>query len=81
MAYDSGQGALFKNTGKKSDQHPDYRGEANIDGQLHRLSVWIRTAKSGTKYMSLAIQPKEPDVEGRKVETARTTEMDDEIPF
>jgi uncharacterized protein (DUF736 family) len=80
MPYDSGKGGLFKNTDKKSDQHPDYRGEANIDGQPHRISAWIRTAKSGTKYMSLAIQPKESDVERRKSATP-SDDMEDSIPF
>jgi hypothetical protein len=82
MPYDPGKGALFRNAEKKSDQHPDYRGEANIDGELYRLNAWLRTAKSGSKYMSLSFRPKEPDVPSRKPAMANTAaDVDDEIPF
>jgi hypothetical protein len=70
-------GALFKNQRKEKDTHPDYKGNAVIDGVDMWISAWIRTAQStGDKYMSLSFQPKN--------EPARRPDSDDinyEIPF
>jgi len=58
--YDNtNSGALFKNKDKKTDNHPDYRGSINVDGQEFWISSWLKTAKSGEKYMSLSVQPKQ----------------------
>jgi hypothetical protein len=60
MQYNEGKGSLFKNSDKTEDQHADYRGEANIGGEPHWVNAWVRTAKSGIKYLSLSIKRKEP---------------------
>ena len=52
-------GSLFKNTDKKSDNHPDYNGSILVGGQPYWLNAWLKTAKNGTKYMSLSMKPKE----------------------
>lgn len=58
--YDNtGRGALFKNDQKASDKHPDYKGQANVDGVDCWVDAWIKTAESGRKYMSLSIKPKD----------------------
>ena len=60
MDYDNtNSGALFKNDKKQSDNHPDYKGTINVDGVDYWLSSWLKTSKSGTKFMSLSVQPKE----------------------
>lgn len=57
--YDNtNRGALFKNEDKQQDNHPDYRGNVNVDGKEFWLDAWIRTSKAGKKYMSLSIKPK-----------------------
>jgi hypothetical protein len=48
-------GALFRVREQKSEQHPTHRGEVFIDGVKYRLSAWVKTAKSGEKYFSLAL--------------------------
>ena len=53
------QGAIFKNDKKETENQPDYRGSINTDGTDYWLSAWIKTAKSGVKYMSLSVQKKE----------------------
>ena len=59
MAYDNtNSGALFKNADKQSDNHPDYRGQINVDGKEFWLSAWLKTSKKGEKYMSLSVKPK-----------------------
>lgn len=61
MAYDNtNSGALFKNTKKEKDTHPDYNGSINVDGVDYWLNAWLKTsAKTGDKFMSLSVKPKE----------------------
>ncbi len=59
-------GSLFKNDKQKPEQ-PDYRGSIMIGGQEYRLSAWIKDGKAGTKFMSIAAQPKEQVAPGGEV--------------
>ena len=60
MEYDNkNSGALFKNDKKQSESHPDYKGTINVDGREYWLSSWLKFSKSGNKFMSLSVQPKE----------------------
>jgi hypothetical protein len=53
-------GALFKNDKQGNENWPDYRGQINVNGEDFWISAWLKTSKKdGTKYMSLAVQPKE----------------------
>jgi uncharacterized protein (DUF736 family) len=52
-------GSLFKNDRKEKDSHPDYKGEAMVNGQLMWMSAWIKTSAKGKKFMSFSFQPKE----------------------
>jgi hypothetical protein len=83
--YDNtNNGALFKNTDKDHVRQPDYRGELNVAGAEYWLSAWLRESKKGTKYFSLAVQPKQPKVAAPDPGGARPSlkdELDDEIPF
>ena len=47
-------GALFKEEDKKSEKHPDYKGNCLINGQKMYIAAWVNTAESGKKYMSLS---------------------------
>jgi hypothetical protein len=62
MAWEhkEGSGALFKNAKKEKDSHPDYRGDAMVNGTLMEIAAWIKEGKNGGKFMSLSIKPK-PD--------------------
>jgi len=81
------RGALFKNNKKTSDRHPDYNGSVNAAGVEYWISAWINTARSGLKYMKLALTAKEeqivrPEGEGIKPDLKKTAEITpDEIPF
>ena len=52
-------GVLFKNDKKKNEKNRDYQGNAEIDGVAYWVSAWIKTGKSGVKFMSLSFKPKE----------------------
>lgn len=79
-------GALFTNRDKRSQNHPDFRGDLHLDktfliqqmdksnGPLVKIAVsaWNKTAASGTEYMSLAAS--EPYVKPAQA-------ADDDIPY
>jgi uncharacterized protein (DUF736 family) len=70
MAFEQkpNSGALFTNRDKRSQNHPDFRGDLHLDktfliqqmdkskGALVKISIsaWQKTAASGTDYMSLS---------------------------
>ncbi len=66
-------GTLFKNTRKEQSNHPDYTGNAMIDGIEYRMSAWIKEGAKG-KFMSLAFKPKEGNGN-------RSSDPSDDIPF
>ena len=84
MAYEQkeGQGALFKNTEKKSEKHPDYRGDITIGGAKFWLAAWIKEGKNG-KYMSVNATPKEEKTDGgvKRNPAPMANDEGDEIPF
>tara|TARA_R100000664_G_scaffold17520_1_gene26460 strand:+ start:641 stop:886 length:246 start_codon:yes stop_codon:yes gene_type:complete len=73
-------GALFKNTKKETDKHPDYTGSIVVDDKEYWISGWNNTAKSsGTKYMGLSVTLKEPKTQ--MVEENTPAMSDEDIPF
>ena len=80
MAYEQrdNSGSLFKNEKKTEPKHPDYKGDALIDGHEMWISAWIKDGKNG-KFMSLSFNPKEGG--GNKPETKPTSNASDGAPF
>ena len=85
MDYDNtDSGALFKNDKKETEKHPDYRGSINVGGTDYWLSAWIKTAKTGGKYMSLAVTAKDAPRDKAAPVVQRLPEdpfADQDIPF
>ena len=73
-------GALFRNERKETDKHPDYRGEINVDGTDYWISAWLKTSGKGTKFMSLAVTPKE-DKPSKPAKPQKQMDDDQDIPF
>jgi hypothetical protein len=67
---DTNRGALFREQ-KEKETDRDYSGTINIGGVEYWLSGWVKTSKKGTKYLSLAVKPKDAP--------AADQTMDDEI--
>ena len=63
-------GSLFKNTYKKEDKHPDYKGTANIGGVLMDVAAWIKDGNGG-KFMSLKFSPPRQKQQPDRAEQAR----------
>lgn len=81
-------GALFKNDQKETANHPDYRGQINVNGQEFWLSAWIKPTKKdpSKRFMSLSVKPKEqsapaPVKQASKPAGSGFEDMDDDVPF
>ena len=73
MANKDNSGALFKEKEKKSEKHPDYKGNCLVNGEVMYIAAWINTPKAGgDKYMSLSFSPP-PDSAKYNKETADAT--------
>ena len=89
MAYEirPNSGSLFKNDRKESENHPDYKGTALINGVEMWMSSWLKTGENGTKFMSFSFQPKEQQAQQQaarqaaKPAPAAAPEFDDDMPF
>ena len=86
--YDNNnRGVLFKNDKKETDNHPDYKGRIDVNGQEYWLSAWIKERKgTNQKYMSLSVgdrvEPKEPPHQDTVIEDISDDPIDlSEIPF
>lgn len=70
-------GALFVNDKKSTEKHPDRTGSINIDGKEYWISGWMKEGKSGVKFMSLSVRPKEEQPRQSSEPTRKAKEFDD----
>jgi len=76
------RGSLFRNDDKSKDEDRDYSGSLNVEGREYWLSGWINETKTGTKYLSLSVKPKEErDSDKAKPKGSAARELNDSIPF
>ena len=58
--YDNtNSGAIFVNNKKTTDNHPDRTGSLNVEGVEYWIKGWLKTSKTGDKFMSLSVARKE----------------------
>jgi hypothetical protein len=80
--YDNtNRGSLFKNDRKTADTHADYTGSINVNGQEFWLNAWLKESKSGGKFFSLSVRPKEARTAASEDRSATHVASDDAIPF
>ncbi len=76
-------GALFKNSRKEKENHPDYRGDGKDEqGREYWINGWTKRDKNGNAYLSVSLQDKQ-DQQVRQT-TAAPAQADgghDDLPF
>ena len=78
--YDNtNSGVLILEREKKSEKHPDFKGNINVEGKDYWLSGWVNEAKDGKKYFKLSVQPK--DGEGSTPAPKQDSFPNEDIPF
>jgi uncharacterized protein (DUF736 family) len=76
------RGAIFKNDDKQQDNHPDYKGSLNVNGVDLWVSGWLKTSeKTGKKFMSLSVKPKDEKASKPATKQQKSVEFDDDVPF
>ncbi len=58
MAYERkpGDGVLFQNNRKTSDNSPDMVGEIMVnEGEVKQLAAWTKTDKNGKKFLAVRV--------------------------
>ena len=75
-----GQGKLWNNDKKESDNQPDFTGSLVLDGVKYSLAAWNNVSKAGDTYIGVRIKPWEDRDEENPIEvkTDQTTEMTQE---
>lgn len=77
-------GVLFKND-RKTEKHPAYKGEINVEGKHYSIALWDRQSSKGTTYLSVVVQEfrdvkNEPKEVKEEVKESYDN-LDDDIPF
>lgn len=78
MSYEhkNGNGSLFKNTNKTSENQPDYSGSIKLqDGTNQQIAAWVKDGAKG-KFFSIKLSDLYV-----KPETAQVAETSDDLPF
>ena len=75
METKNNAGAIFKNNYKKSESHPDYKGNCVVNGKEMEIALWVKTSSNGNSYFSASFS--EPYV---APQTAPLVSNDD-LPF
>ena len=71
-------GAIFKNTNKKADNHPDYKGKVNVNGKEMEVALWVKQGKAGSYFSASFSEPYvAPTEERRPVGDS----IDSDLPF
>ncbi len=82
---EEGKMMVHANKWKKTDRHPDYMGEANINGEIMEVALWSKTSQKSLKtFFSGTIQSKKEREERfskKEKEPEKKVEGDEDIPF
>jgi len=76
---DAGNGVLFRNDRREKPSHPEFKGEATIEGKRFWVAAWVKE-KEGKKFFSMAFRPKDEPAKP-KPKAPALADIDDAIPF
>ena len=81
MQYDNtNRGAIFKNTKKTTENHPDMTGSIDVNGVEYWVSAWSKTSQAGAKFLSMSVKPKD-EQQPAKPAQSNDVQFDDDLPF
>ena len=77
-----GRGVLFQNLEKKTETHPDYKGQVMVDGKIVRISAWKKIHANGHLF-SLSVMKSPTEMERESVSYPRevNSRNDEDVPF
>lgn len=82
MNYDNtNKGVLFRAKSQETDKHPTHSGSINVDGKEFWLAAWVKESKSGEKFFSLAVKPKDAPKEAKPAPKGHFDDFKSDIPF
>lgn len=84
MAYEQrdNSGSLFKNDRKEKETHPDYKGQAMVNGVEVWMSAWLKVSSNGSKFMSFSFQPKDQKPSSQAAPAPKADpDFDEDMPF
>jgi uncharacterized protein (DUF736 family) len=74
-------GAIFKNTNKIKDTHPDYRGKVNVNGKEMEVALWVKQGKNGS-FMSASFSEPYVAAANNVVSNVPVSDsLNDDFPF
>lgn len=81
--YDNNMtGIISRNDNKEQPNHPDYKGNCEVDGVQYWLSGWIKQRKDGEgSFLSLSFRPKDQQTGSRGASKQSRGEVLDELGF
>lgn len=70
--YDNSmRGVLFTNDKRTTENHPNYKGNGEVNGVEVWISAWVKKARnSGQSYLSISFENKEGQTVGVSVQAA-----------
>ena len=74
--HKEGNGSIFKQSSKPSENSPEYRGTIMINGDVYELAGWVKQGNTGA-FLSLRAKLKE----GEKPKPKESAEEEDSLPF
>tara|TARA_B100000780_G_scaffold278184_1_gene250906 strand:+ start:801 stop:1061 length:261 start_codon:yes stop_codon:yes gene_type:complete len=78
--HKEGRGSLFKNSYKKKDNDPDFKGTGTtLDGKQIQIAMWKGETQSGQPKLSLTFSP--PYVKKEEKQTSPDGKQDDGLGF
>jgi hypothetical protein len=75
MENKTNTGAIFKNTNKSKETHPDYKGKVNVNGKEMEVALWVKQGKNGSFFSASFSEPYVAPTQSQPIET------NDDLPF
>lgn len=77
-------GILSRNDRKEKDTHPDFKGNATINGVDYWIDAWVQERKdgSGRKFFKIKFKAKDQQQNGAaKPSSSDRDDMSEDVPF